>query len=83
MATTRRPAPHVRLFHLESDFLSRTLQHKLLVAAPYADIVADPCAFGPLHEISEVPVLFSDIPDAEFRNPREIIAISLIGGTKS
>lgn len=81
--TERHRVSRSRQFHLESGFLSDALQRKLLIAAPYADIVANPFAFGPLNEVMPVPVLFSDIPDSEFRNPREIIFISLIGGTKS
>jgi hypothetical protein len=83
MSSKKQTAPQLQTHYFHTGFLMRILHRKLLVAAPYADIIADPFSFGDLPEIMPIPILFSDIPDVQFRKPKDIISIELLGGTKS
>lgn len=81
--TKRSPGP-VQKLQLEAAFLSKIFRHGCLVASPQAVIVADPFVCGRKDTAPGVPFIFSDIPDAQFREPSAIIPMSnLEGGTKS
>ena len=78
---SQRPAQKMQL---EVAFVSAIFRHGCLAASPQAAIVADPFVCGRKEATPCVPFIFSDIPDAQFREPSAIIPMSnLEGGTKS
>lgn len=83
MKTETRASASARLRYIHGDFLMNVLRRGKLVAAPQAEILADPYIYGTPGHVVEIPVLFSDIPDAQFRKPKEIISMAHLGGTKS
>jgi len=81
MRSARRFALQLRL---DAAFISEALRDGCLAASPDAEPSLDP--FWPRLE-AETPAAaftFSDIPDANFREPADIIEISkFVGGSKS
>ena len=71
---------------VESPFLTDLFQRGMLAGSSRADILADPyfCFFK--ERCPDRAFLFSDIPDKHFREPKQIIHLSLrytAGGVKS
>ena len=84
MASALRRLSPTQKMQLEVAFLSQAFRHGCLAASPQAAVVNDPFVCGRKEEEPVVPFLFSDIPDAQFREPSAILIISnLGGGTKS
>lgn len=83
MKTERQSPASAQLRFCDGEFLMKVLRRGKMVASPHADILADPYIHGTLRDVVEIPVLFSDIPDSQFRKPKEIISMALIGGMKS
>jgi hypothetical protein len=76
---------HPQSVRLEVDSLTNLLRRGYLTASPTAEIVADPFAYGIRGEAEIGPrFIFSDIPDVQFREPRDILEVSEFeGGNKS
>ncbi len=84
MPTTIRSLGPTQKLQLDAAFLPTIFRHGCLAASPQAVIVADPFVCGRKEAAPGVPFFFSDIPDAQFREPSAIIPMSnLEGGTKS
>lgn len=69
----------------DSSFYLSALTESLLAASPRADLLNDPYVYsGRGRKPVCIPILFNDIPDHDFRDPRNVIRMShLAGGTKS
>lgn len=72
-------------FIADSAFYLSALQTSLFAASPRADLVASPFLYsGRDRKLFCAPIVFNDIPDHDFRDPRRVIRMSqLAGGTKS
>jgi hypothetical protein len=69
---------------LDTRFLSRTFQHCCLAAAPHAANAVDPLVYHGPEEQEEIPLLFTDLLDPRFREPKDILLMSKIAqGVKS
>jgi hypothetical protein len=69
----------------DSSFYLSALHESLFAASPRADLLSDPYVYAGCHRPCVcVPIVFNDIPDHDFRDPRSVIRIRhLAGGTKS
>ena len=72
-------------FVADSAFYLSALDTSLFAASPRADLVVDPFLYsGRDRKRFCAPIVFNDIPDHDFRDPRHVIRMSqLAGGTKS
>ncbi len=70
---------------LDSAFYLAALTESLFAASPRAELVVDPFLYsGRDRKRFCAPIVFNDIPDHDFRDPRNVIRMSqLAGGTKS
>ena len=75
----------IPMLRVEVDGLIALLQQGVLAASPFAAIFADPFAYGASPEdCNQAVFAFSDIPDLQFREPRDIFMMSHSeGGSKS
>ena len=69
----------------DSGFYLLALHESLFAASPRAELVVDPFLYsGRDRKLFLAPIVFNDIPDHDFRDPRNVIRMSLLaGGTKS
>jgi|GEM_PF-2931607 len=69
---------------LDTHFLATIFAHRCLAASPNAANAIDPLVYHGPEEQEDIPVLFSDLPDPRFREPKDIIRKSnLAQGVKS
>ncbi len=82
---SRMNAPKHGTIRLEVDGFIHLLHEGRLAASPMAEIIADPFAYGLLADAQRpASFTFSDIPDLQFRKPRDILRMSHFeGGSKS
>lgn len=69
---------------LDTCYLATVFEQGCLAASPLAATAEDPLVYHGPEENEEIPLLFSDLLDSRFREPKDIIRMSNITqGVKS